>query len=75
MVDGLLLFKHDVKFGGKTIGVVSYAVSNQRYEQLINELYKQLVIVIPIALGLSVLLSLWLQHIFVYPFTEFNDEY
>lgn len=67
VVDGLLLFKHDVKFGGKTIGVVSYAVSNQQYEQLINELYKQLVIVIPIALGLSVLLFLWLQHIFVYP--------
>ncbi|MEO1898036.1 MAG: hypothetical protein ABGX36_09535 [Cycloclasticus sp.] len=67
VVGDRLLFKRSVMFGNETIGEVSYELSNARYEELIRELYEQLVIVIPIALGLSILLSLWLQHIFVYP--------
>jgi diguanylate cyclase (GGDEF)-like protein len=67
IVDGLLFYKHDVVYQQEKIGVVHYVVSNKRYEALLGDLIEYLLVLIPISLGLSILLSLWLQNIFTQP--------
>jgi diguanylate cyclase (GGDEF)-like protein len=65
--DDIIQFHSKVIYQGKQVGVVRYVVSNARYQQLIDKLLQRLLISIPFALVLSVLLSVWLQRVFVFP--------
>ena len=65
--DDIIQFHSKVIYQSKQIGVVRYIVSNARYQQLIDKLFQRLLISIPFALVLSVLLSIWLQKIFILP--------
>ncbi|KXJ46959.1 MAG: EAL domain-containing protein [Cycloclasticus sp.] len=67
VVDDLFLYEDIVKFQGEKVGVVSYAISNQKYEVLLSELTQLIVLSIPVALTFAIFLSLWLQSIFVFP--------
>ncbi len=67
VVDDLFLYKHIVMFQGEAVGVVSYAISNKNYELLLDELTRMILISIPAAFAFAILLSIWLQGIFVLP--------
>lgn len=67
VVDDLFLYEEIVRFQGEKVGVVSYAISNKKYEVLVSELTQLIVLSIPVALTFAVFLSLWLQGIFVFP--------
>jgi len=66
-VGHLFFYKDIVEFNGEEVGVVSYVISNKKYDALVGELTKRIAISILIALALAVFLSLWLQKIFVAP--------
>lgn len=67
VVGNLFLYKSIVNFQGKQVGVITYAISNETYEALVEELTKLIVVSIPVAFVFAILLSIWLQSIFVRP--------
>jgi len=68
--DNQWLYTGNVHYDERKLGVVRYVVSNTRNTGLKKELFELLLITVPFALLLTVLLSFWLQKIFVGPLTH-----
>jgi diguanylate cyclase (GGDEF)-like protein len=73
-VDNLLLYKSIVVSGDEEVGAVTYAISTDSSEKLLIALKELIVISIPIAFVLAILLSIWLQSIFVKPLQDLMED-
>ncbi|MBL4743591.1 MAG: EAL domain-containing protein [Cycloclasticus sp.] len=73
VVGDLFFYKAKVIYQDEFIGTANYAISNDNYLALISELIELFLIITPIALGLSILLSVWLQSFFTRPLEELTN--
>ena len=67
IVGDLFFYEDIVRRHEQKVGIVSYAISSENYQELLTRLTQLIVISIPVALTFAIFLSLWLKNIFVFP--------